>query len=82
MQLAALAHSHGATALQAGFPSGSLSVAITLSDYLDYSTRQQDEEPLYIFDAEFGEVAPELLDAYTVPQFFGKDHLELLGEHA
>ncbi|MEW5308001.1 MAG: hypothetical protein WDW36_010365 [Sanguina aurantia] len=79
LQLAALAHLHGAAELQAGLPSGSLSVAMKLSDYLDYSTRQHDEEPLYIFDSEFGQAAPELLDTYHVPQCFGEDHLELLG---
>lgn len=43
-----------------------------LEDYVHYATEQNDERPIYMFDAEFGSV----LDAerlYTVPEYFARD---------
>jgi hypothetical protein len=42
---------------------------------------QADEEPLYVFDAAFGEAAPQLLGAYKVPAVFrDQDYYSVLGE--
>ncbi|KAK9810680.1 hypothetical protein WJX73_010262 [Symbiochloris irregularis] len=43
-----------------------------LANYLKYCAQQHDEDPLYIFDAAFGEKSPALLD-YTVPCAFSED---------
>ena len=50
-----------------------------LDHYLDYCRQQHDEEPLYLFDASFGEAAPELLGQYSVPPLFRHDLLAALG---
>ncbi|KAG5475368.1 hypothetical protein LSCM1_03481 [Leishmania martiniquensis] len=45
---------------------------MNLEDYVRYATEQNDERPIYMFDAEFGSV----LDAeklYTVPPYFARD---------
>eukprot|EP00850_Spirogloea_muscicola_P016123 SM000128S26256 [mRNA] locus=s128:406426:412790:- [translate_table: standard] len=68
-------------------------VTMELKDYLAYMAQQRDEEPLYIFDeksgpalsgtapaaAQFGEMAPALLDDYRVPPQVMEDYLSLLG---
>ncbi|GET89785.1 hypothetical protein, unknown function [Leishmania tarentolae] len=46
--------------------------SMDLEDYVHYATEQNDERPIYMFDAEFGSV----LDAeklYTVPPHFARD---------
>ncbi len=43
---------------------------------------QADEEPLYVFDGRFGEVAPAMLAAYRVPAAFDQDFFSVLGEPA
>eukprot|EP01025_Chloroclados_australasicus_P004985 TRINITY_DN11401_c0_g1_i1.p1 TRINITY_DN11401_c0_g1~~TRINITY_DN11401_c0_g1_i1.p1 ORF type:complete len:879 (+),score=121.36 TRINITY_DN11401_c0_g1_i1:104-2638(+) len=51
-----------------------------MKSYLGYMTSQRDEEPLYIFNDEFGENVPELLESYEVPQIFKKDLFNYLGK--
>ncbi|GAB4817095.1 hypothetical protein N2152v2_004141 [Parachlorella kessleri] len=53
-------------------PSGGR-MKMALSSYLGYCRVQHDEEPVYIFDPDFGETAPELLSAYSVPSAFRWD---------
>lgn len=43
-----------------------------LRRYFMYANQQRDENPFYIFDADFGDKAPELLSDYTVPPFVGE----------
>lgn len=58
---------------------GKKSVDMSLSNYLDYMHQQHDEDPMYLFDAVFGETAPELLDSYEVPAVFHDDFYDVLG---
>ncbi|CAK9218145.1 unnamed protein product [Sphagnum troendelagicum] len=53
-------------------------VKMKLKDYASYLQSQNDEEPLYIFDSKFGEVAPTMLQDYSVPSIFSEDLLALL----
>ncbi|CAD2217383.1 F-box domain/Cupin-like domain/JmjC domain, hydroxylase/Cupin superfamily protein, putative [Angomonas deanei] len=45
---------------------------MNLSDYVKYATTTTDERPIYMFDAEFGEVL-DLPSLYTVPEYFAHD---------
>jgi hypothetical protein len=51
-----------------------------LRDYVEYMRAQHDEEPLYIFDPEFIDAAPAMLEAYSVPHLFAQDYFAMLGE--
>eukprot|EP01018_Ginkgo_biloba_P005285 Gb_12447 [translate_table: standard] len=53
-------------------------VTMKLKDYVSYMTLQHDEDPLYIFDPKFGEVAPGLLEDYKVPHLFQEDLFDVL----
>lgn len=55
------------------------SAEMSLHNFLDYMHHQQDEDPLYLFDAAFGETVPELLDSYEVPAIFRDDFYNVLG---
>ncbi|XP_063950728.1 lysine-specific demethylase JMJ21 isoform X2 [Daucus carota subsp. sativus] len=52
--------------------------SIKFRDYISYSQIQHDEDPLYIFDDKFGEVAPGLLKDYSVPHLFQEDWFDVL----
>ncbi|KPI85156.1 hypothetical protein ABL78_5781 [Leptomonas seymouri] len=43
-----------------------------LTDYVHYATEQNDERPIYMFDAEFGS-ALDVEKLYTVPEYFARD---------
>ncbi|KPA80968.1 putative mitochondrial hypothetical protein [Leptomonas pyrrhocoris] len=43
-----------------------------LEDYVHYATEQNDERPIYMFDAEFGNVL-DVEKLYTVPEYFARD---------
>ncbi|KAL8231955.1 hypothetical protein R6Q57_001733 [Mikania cordata] len=53
-------------------------IAMKLKDYVSYMQEQHDEDPLYIFDDKFGEVAPDLLKDYSVPHLFPDDYFDVL----
>ncbi|KAE9603865.1 putative transcription factor & chromatin remodeling &Metalloenzymes JmjC family [Lupinus albus] len=53
-------------------------VSMKLEDYVSYTKVQNDEDPLYIFDEKFGEVAPSLLKDYSVPHLFQEDYFDIL----
>ncbi|XP_024388879.1 lysine-specific demethylase JMJ21 isoform X3 [Physcomitrium patens] len=53
-------------------------IKMKLKDYATYMACQHDEEPLYIFDAEFGESAPDMLEEYSIPPVFSEDLLAVL----
>lgn len=57
-------------------PSGG-SLRMRLSDFKQYMAVQTDEEPLYIFDPQFGNHSPELLNLYSVPDVFDQDFYEV-----
>jgi hypothetical protein len=47
--------------------------------YLAYAAQQRDEDPLYLFDAKFGDALPELLADYAVPPMFQQSLFDVLG---
>nr|XP_043615295.1 F-box protein At1g78280 [Erigeron canadensis] len=53
-------------------------ISMKLEDYVSYIQQQHDEDPLYIFDDKFGEVAPDLLKDYSVPHLFPDDYFDVL----
>ncbi|TQE12648.1 hypothetical protein C1H46_001668 [Malus baccata] len=53
-------------------------VSMKFKDYVSYLKIQHDEDPLYIFDHKFGEVAPALLKDYSVPCLFQGDFFDVL----
>ncbi|CAH9085706.1 unnamed protein product [Cuscuta epithymum] len=53
-------------------------IIMNLEDYVSYMQLQHDEDPLYIFDEKFGEVAPGLLKDYSVPHLFYEDFFDVL----
>eukprot|EP00775_Hariotina_reticulata_P009836 gene9836-9995_t len=42
-------------------------------EYVQYMMTQEDEEPLYVFDDDFGEVCPNLLQWYVAPSLLSED---------
>lgn len=50
-----------------------------MEEYFRYAELTQEEDPLYLFDDEFGERAPELLQDYKVPEYFEEDFFYVLG---
>uniref|UniRef100_A0A803MEA6 F-box protein n=1 Tax=Chenopodium quinoa TaxID=63459 RepID=A0A803MEA6_CHEQI len=53
-------------------------IKMKFKDYVSYMKLQHDEDPLYIFDEKFGEVAPGLLKEYAVPHLFQEDLFNVL----
>ncbi|XP_072972214.1 lysine-specific demethylase JMJ21 [Typha angustifolia] len=53
-------------------------VKMKFKDYVSYMKIQHDEDPLYIFDDNFGEAAPALLEDYSVPHLFQEDFFDVL----
>ncbi|KAH7295900.1 hypothetical protein KP509_27G069900 [Ceratopteris richardii] len=53
-------------------------VLMNFEDYAFYMSQQHDEEPLYIFDPKFGEVAPGLAEDYEVPWLFREDLFDFM----
>ncbi|GMH39012.1 hypothetical protein BSKO_06910 [Bryopsis sp. KO-2023] len=57
---------------------GKTSVKMELKNFLRYMEVQHDENPLYLFDGEFGESCPEMLQDYRVPSIFPEDFFNKL----
>lgn len=54
-------------------------VEMKLKDYLLYCATTQEENPMYLFDNEYGEKCPEMLGEYWVPEpIADRDFFELL----
>jgi hypothetical protein len=50
-----------------------------LKDYMAYVTAPPREDtPLYLFDNDFGEKAPEMLKEYEPPVYFQEDYFKLI----
>ncbi|KAG0267535.1 hypothetical protein DFQ27_008676 [Actinomortierella ambigua] len=56
------------------------SVDMTLEHYFRYAHNTKDESPLYLFDKNFGERCPGILDEMEVPPYFREDFFKLLGD--
>ncbi|ELR19391.1 Fbox domain containing protein [Acanthamoeba castellanii str. Neff] len=52
---------------------------MTLSDYFQYCSQTQDEDPIYVFCPLYGDRAPKLLEDYEVPPYFPEDFFSLMG---
>ena len=73
-------HPEAGTALRVG--DGDEPVRVTISDFLHYCHAEcyNDKTPLYLWDYEFGERAPTLLDGYLEPTTcFPEDLMSLMG---
>ncbi|CAI9116257.1 OLC1v1017354C1 [Oldenlandia corymbosa var. corymbosa] len=55
-------------------------ITMMFKDYVSYTQTQHDEDPLYVFDEKFGEVAPGLLKDYSVPHLFQEDFFDILND--
>lgn len=52
---------------------------MTLQSYFRYMNQiASDESPLYLFDSRFGEKVPEMLEQYSVPEYFRSDLFNLI----
>lgn len=56
------------------------SVSWRLRDYVAYMKDQSDESPLYLFDKAFVEKTGDMEEGFSVPECFGQDYFEVLGE--
>ena len=50
----------------------------TLQGYLAYATALRDDQPLYLFDRDFFDKVPEMLQDFEVPRYFSEDLFSLL----
>jgi hypothetical protein len=62
-----LQHVESCTILRCGEDSDGNEVGLSIADMLHYCISQHDQLPLYLFDHEFGEKAPALVDGYMEP---------------
>ncbi|KAE9341721.1 hypothetical protein PF008_g10496 [Phytophthora fragariae] len=60
--------------------SSSPTMEMSFADYFQYASSQNDETPLYIFDARFGEKMPAMLEDYNVEDLkvFKEDFLSVI----
>ncbi|CAH0476846.1 unnamed protein product [Peronospora belbahrii] len=60
--------------------SSTSTMEMSFADYFQYANNQHDETPLYIFDAQFGEKMPSMLEDYRVDDLkvFKEDFLSVL----
>ena len=58
------------------------SLKLSLDEFVSYMQSQRDDSPLYVFDDTYGdrEATRELLEDYSVPEYFPEDLLGLLTE--
>ncbi|CAI5732321.1 unnamed protein product [Hyaloperonospora brassicae] len=59
--------------------SSSATMEMSFADYIQYASHQHDETPLYIFDAQFGEKMPSMLEEYRIEDLkvFEEDFLSV-----
>ena len=68
--------------LKCGEDDDGYTIRMKLRYFLQYMNHNNDDSPLYIFDATFDEdrYAKRILEDYTVPEYFDEDLLGLVGE--
>jgi hypothetical protein len=59
---------------------GNQKIRMNLADYMLYAKSQHDSVPFYVFDSNFGEKAPGMLEEYEVPKYFKQDYFAVFGE--
>jgi len=57
-------------------------IKMKFEDYITYAKQNHDEDPIYMFDPEFGKRAKDLLTDYTVPKYFQEDLFSNLGKRS
>lgn len=65
------------------FPEAQFKVSgheMKLGDFFQYSERNEDQRPLYLFDSAFTTRCPEMADEYTLPDYFKDDFFRLLAD--
>jgi hypothetical protein len=55
-------------------------INLRLKDYFAYAKGVRESQPMYLFDNQFGEKAPELKSDYSVPIYFQKDYFSLFDD--
>eukprot|EP01027_Heterolobosea_sp_BB2_P017534 GEZU01024822.1.p1 GENE.GEZU01024822.1~~GEZU01024822.1.p1 ORF type:complete len:316 (+),score=87.76 GEZU01024822.1:57-1004(+) len=55
-------------------------VNMKLRDYWEYVSTVKEEMPMYLFDHDYGERCPSILDDYKVPIYFQDDLFSLMGD--
>lgn len=55
-------------------------ISMKLKDYFTYSGQAVEENPMYLFDSEFGEKRPAMLEDYSIPKYFTEDYFAYLEE--
>ena len=68
---------YGSASFTVSKPGGS-TCRMTFAAYADYCSRQQDEDPLYVFDGKFAAAAPPLAQQYRVPPCFKQDYFQVI----
>lgn len=53
---------------------------LSLKNYFKYLQSQNEHKPLYLFDQNYPENAPDLLFEYQIPEYFSEDLFGLAGE--
>jgi hypothetical protein len=53
-------------------------ISTTMAKYIQYCEKTTEEQPLYLFDNDFGEKAPQLLKDYEVPMYFKEDYFSFI----
>lgn len=53
---------------------------MNFESYIHYCDTQHDEAPLYLFDKEFCDKAPDLAGDFVVPDYFSQDLFSVLGK--
>lgn len=56
------------------------SIKMQLTNFMEYVTVQQDEDPLYLFDADFASKTEAFSNDCGLPAIFNDDLLPLLGK--
>lgn len=58
-------------------------IKMKMKYFLQYTVRNQDDSPLYIFDSNFygNKDTKDMMDDFSVPKYFTEDLFKLTGEH-
>ncbi len=52
------------------FVVGGVGISLKLKDFFTYCGQAREESPLYLFDRDYPTKAPNMLNEYTIPEYF------------